>query len=281
MAKQFETLVEDIMQMVDEGTEIKDADIHELMADIEFSVRRQLERGERQDRGTVRMSNVGKPDRQLWYEVNGAEGEPLRPNTRIKFLYGDIIEALALFLARAAGHEVTGTQKEVELEGVKGHIDCVIDGVLVDVKSASKFAYKKFKDGTLPEDDAFGYMHQISGYKQAGGWGRCAFLAFNKESGDMVTYEPDDIDLDHNTDQRIRHVKDMVQMAQPPARCHEPIADGKSGNMKLGVVCSYCAYKDTCWPELRTFIYSNGPRYLTTVAREPDVYEVPKEEKGK
>ena len=40
-------------------------------------------------------------------------------------------------LASISGHKVTQQQKQVEVEGVKGHQDCFIDGVLVDCKSAS------------------------------------------------------------------------------------------------------------------------------------------------
>ena len=69
----------------------------------------------------------------------------------------------------------------------------------------------------------------------------------------------------------------MKELADPdtpiPERCYPDIPDGKSGNMKLSVPCSYCSFKEHCWPELRTFIYSNGPRYLTKVVRTPDVYE--------
>ena len=56
--------------------------------------------------------------------------------------------------------------------------------------------------------------------------------------------------------------------------------DGSSGNRKLDVGCSYCAYKVDCWKDsnngtgLRKFIYANGPRYLTQVAKKPDVPEV-------
>ena len=60
-------------------------------------------------------------------------------------MYGDIIETLVLWLARQAGHEVKWEQKEVSIDGVTGHIDAVIDGVLADLKSCSPFSYKKFR----------------------------------------------------------------------------------------------------------------------------------------
>ena len=39
-----------------------------------------------------------------------------------------------------------GEQGEVEIEGIKGHRDAIIDGAIGDVKSASAFSYKKFEE---------------------------------------------------------------------------------------------------------------------------------------
>ena len=36
------------------------------------------------------------------------------------------------------------------------HIDCKIDGEVVDIKTASNYAYKKFSEQTLRDDDPFG-----------------------------------------------------------------------------------------------------------------------------
>ena len=61
-------------------------------------------------------------------------------------------------------------------------------------------------------------------------------------------------------------------MRQEPNRAFSDVPDGKSGNMKLGTQCSYCEFKKVCWPDLKTYIYSSGPRYLTKVVREPKVF---------
>jgi hypothetical protein len=280
MTKTIDTLVEDIYKIVDDGIpSIQDANMHLLLSDIEFAVTRQLTASERQDKNAVRMSNVGKPDRQLWYEVHGTEGEALTPDTRIKFLFGDIVEALVLFLVREAGHTVTDTQKEVEINGIKGHIDCIIDDVLVDVKSASPMGFKKFANNTLAEDDAFGYIGQLSSYKHAMDKKKAAFLAMDKSAGKLALMVLDPMDTDTDPVGRVEHVKEMVKLDTPPDRCYTDVEDGKSGNMKLPIGCSYCKFKHTCWADandgagLRTFFYSNGPRFLTKVEREPDVVE--------
>ena len=68
--------------------------------------------------------------------------------------------------------------------------------------------------------------------------------------------------------------KEMVK-AEIPERGFDTVAFQASGNQKLGLNCSYCAFKKECWPDLRTFLYANtGPVYLTKVIKEPNVYEV-------
>ena len=57
----------------------------------------------------------------------------------------------------------------MEVEGVTGHQDCIIDGVVVDCKSASGVGFDKFKHNKLAEDDPFGYVAQISAYAEANG----------------------------------------------------------------------------------------------------------------
>jgi hypothetical protein len=197
----------------------------------------------------------------------------------MKFLYGDILEAIALFLAKEAGHEVSHEQAEVECDGVLGHIDAVIDGHVVDVKTASPFAFKKFVTGSVAEDDPFGYIAQLSGY--------CnelslpgAFFAINKESGGLALCPISDEDIKANPPQTaIDRQRGVLEKSEHPQR-FSPIPEGKSGNMALPVICSYCDVKKSCWSHsnngigLRTFIYSRGPKFLTDVVREPDVFEV-------
>lgn len=231
---------------------------------------------------TLRMSNLGKPDRQLWYDINGSGTvEDFPPNVRIKFLYGDILEALLLFLAAEAGHKVQQTQVEVVVDGIVGHNDAVIDGVVVDVKSASTYAFKKFKDGTLREDDPFGYMEQLAGYSTGLGGLDGAFLAIDKTLGHLTLLKVDKDELAAlDTRGRISHIQDVLSSDVPPDRCYSPVDMGTSGNQKLDIGCSYCSHKFNCWADanegigLRSFLYSTGPVHLTTVINEPKVMEI-------
>ena len=236
-------------------------------------------------KGYLRFSNMGTPcERKLWYEINAPEDkEELSADVILKFLYGDIIEAFILLLAEVSGHRVEGNQDRVELEGVVGHRDAIIDGVVVDVKSASSYSYKKFAEGRLGDDDPFGYIPQLQGYLKAGEEDelvtdktRAAFLPVDKTLGHFCLdfHEKQDWDWKGILD----HKKEILAQPEPPERAFDPEPMGKSGNMKLGMFCSYCAFKEKCYPELRTFIYSTGPVFLTDVKKTPDVYEVVKDE---
>jgi len=281
--KTIDTLIQDIYQTLEQGVDVSRADIAKALdvfaQDAKSAVATILQEGQRKGEGRLRLSQIGKPDRQIWYGVRGTEGEPLDGQTRIKFLMGHLLEALLIVLTQAAGHTVEGQQDEVEVEGVLGHQDCRIDGVLTDIKSASSFAFKKFKDGTLSDDDPFGYLSQLSAYATKNGDKEAAFFAIDKNSSELAILKVHDMEM-IDAPSRVRVLKDVVKMETPPEKCYTDTADGTSGNRKLVIGCVFCAYKKECWKDanngegLRAFKYSNGVRYLTNVARTPDVEEI-------
>jgi len=182
-------------------------------------------------------------------------------------------------LAKAAGHEVTGEQDELVVDGIHGHRDCVIDGAVVDVKSASSRGFQKFKDKSIAQADDFGYLDQLDGYSLGSledplvrVKDRAYLLAIDKTLGHMVLYEHK---VRHGEIQkRISDYKRIVRLDQPP-RCEcQSVPDGKSGNLKLDTRASYSPWKQVCNPGLRTFLYASGPVYLTKVVRVPDVTEL-------
>jgi hypothetical protein len=225
----------------------------------------------------LRPSEIGKPcHRQLWFEHHTPEvGETMPGHTLVKFLFGDIIESLALMLAKLAGHRVEGEQDKVEWQHrgwtISGRQDAIIDGVLVDVKSASGRGVEKFKDGLDDENDRFGYRAQLAAYYAGSPPGVTAmgFLVKNKENGRLLwSPQPYESPVD-----KLNQLIDDLEMREPPPRAFEPVPEGKSGNMRLSTECSYCPFKQTCWPGVRGFAYSKGPVWLTTVAKTPDVPE--------
>jgi hypothetical protein len=180
-----------------------------------------------------------------------------------------------LFLAGISGHSVTGRQETLRIDGVEGHRDAKVDGVLVDVKSASGYGFGKFQEGLKPAEDSFGYLPQLASYRRAdeeveGSDG--AFIAVNKENGNIAVDYHQELPV-AEIPETIRRAKAAINLPEPPARGYSAEPDGKSGNQKLATPCSYCQWKSTCWPGVRGFAYSGSPRYLIKVDREPEVPE--------
>ncbi len=277
----IDTIVEDIYDLVDKGLppDFPAEKVEALGLSIARVIADRMKREER--KGTLRMSNIGSPcDRKLYYSVNTPEkAEPLEPQVRIKFLFGDILEELLLFFADASGHDVRGRQDTLTIEGIEGHRDSVIDGTTVDVKSASSYSFDKFESHSLTKDDPFGYEDQLQSYIHAGqddplvtDKKRGAFLVIDKTLGKICLDVHERKEFPYEA--LYRSKKRMVAGEELPDRGFQPELDGKSGNEKLGNFCSYCDFKNVCHPNLRTFLYSGKPRFLTTVKREPDVPEL-------
>jgi hypothetical protein len=278
------TLVPDIykhLELLSGGTPlpISDKEIDETTEAIRSCLLAWARPEERNRDFTVRMSNVGKPDRQLWYEKRDPAGRgSIDAPTQIKFLYGHLLEEIVLMLVRMTDHKVTDEQKEVVVEGITGHMDCKIDGEVVDVKTASRFAFNKFKDGRLAQDDPFGYLGQLAAYEAAEGTENGGFLVINKESGELCMCVPEDLDKP-NIKTKISNLLKALDLETKPEFCYPTVSDGKKGNMKLSKGCSWCRYKHDCYKDsndgqgLRTFKYSAGMTYLTEVVSVPKVEE--------
>lgn len=279
MSKSIETLVPDIYKTVQEGVDkLDEGTLDEALKSLKGTLKYRLEKeGRLQQTPGLRMSNVGTPcKRKLWYQIHHKDkAEQLRPNVLIKFLYGDLLEWLFLFLSRIAGHKVEGEQDTLEVAGVIGHRDAIIDGRVVDVKSANARGFDKFKEHKVPFDDPFGYMDQLSLYHYASASldDKASFLAIDKEMGHVVldTYTIPKQDWPKKLEELRKEVEDPQKV---PPRAYAPIPHQKSGNMQLDLPCRYCDFKKLCYPETRTFLYSSGPIHLTTVSKRPEVDEI-------
>ena len=283
--KTIDTLVEDIYNLFEPSiiNKISEKDLEKHLKEFTKSVTNNIkivlnEQPKKQRK--LSLSSIGKPTRQLWYDKHSnSEARPLAPSTRIKFLYGHILEDLLILLSRVAGHTVTEEQKEVEVEGIKGHQDCKIDGVLVDCKSASGYAFKKFANNKLADDDPFGYIAQISAYSEGNGVKEAYFLAIDKQHGNIALTRVHDMEM-INAKERVQYLKGALDSKRVPDRCYSDIPEGVSGNRKLAIGCVFCAHKRECWSDanqgkgLRVFQYAKGTRFLTNVAKEPNVDEV-------
>lgn len=282
MIKNIHTLIGDINDLVGSETGWFDKELSEEFA-RELGCRLVQDLAPRNQVPTLRLSQMGsRCPRSLWASIHSpGVQEPLPAAARIKYTYGHLIEALAIAMAKAAGHEVTGEQDELFVDGIKGHRDCVIDGCVVDVKSCSSMAFLKFKSGSIATDDPFGYLDQLDGYLVGSldddlvrVKDRAYLWAIDKQLGKMCLYEHR-VREDHIR-RRIADYREIVSQAEPPRCTCGTVPEGKSGNIKLDVKASYSSYKHFCFPKLRTFLYSSGPVYLTKVVRKPDVPEVDK-----
>lgn len=269
------TLIQDIRTLLTE----EKAHVEEKVREFGHTLGTQLATRLSDERGppALRLSNLGKPNRQLWYSILRPElSEPLPPSARLKFLYGDLLEELILYLAEAAGHTVTDRQAEVNIDGVRGHIDAVIDGELVDVKSASSFSFKKFLSGITLDDDPFGYIVQLGSYASAMERRRAYWLPVDKTLGhiNLIPLPKTNTDYKALVDEK----RKVLDFPQPPARCfsdeQETYYRKPTGNRKLGLNCSYCSFKATCWPGIRAFLNNGRPTFYT-VANNPKGEEIP------
>jgi hypothetical protein len=281
--KKIDTLVQDIYDVVDKGAFEEDAEhIDQMAKEIGEQLKRRLIANKDEEHRGLRLSSIGQCERKIWYQYKGYGGEKIGPATRIKFIFGDLLEALVICLSKMAGHEVRGEQDEVTVNGVLGHRDCVIDGHVVDIKSASKYGFQKFASGTVAEDDSFGYIDQLSAYVHGSDdvdKSSAYNLAIAKELGRLALFKLESKDM-KDSEARVQYLKEVVTKDIPPNRPYELEPHNKKGNLKLGVSCSYCPFKAECYKDandgagLRTFLYSGRPVFLAKVVDEPRVEEL-------
>ena len=243
------------------NTTVDEAVIEQVGKDVADAVRKQFSSGSR-DEFKLRMSNLGRPKCQLWYEKNDPEDKtPFPPHFLVNMMLGDIVEAVFKGLLRAAAVEFTDNEKVVltlsDGTEINGEYDMVLDGKVDDVKSASPWSYQhKFSDfETLSKGDTFGYVSQLVGYavaagKEVGGW-----WVINKANGEFKYVDANGVDVPAQI-QKIEETVKYIHEDKPFERCFEAIPETyrkkASGNLKLNTTCGFCAYKHKCWPGLQT-----------------------------
>ena len=245
------------------------------------------------DYGKLWASDLGEScSRKTYYKWNASsKAEPLLGHTRFKFLYGNLLEEAVLYLAEEAGYTVEGQQAPVKYNfsceqapwQVSGRIDAIINGVLIDVKSTSSYGFKKYsKEGLNASNDSFGYRWQLGYYKHfiSPAVDEAGFLWIDKQNGHILYDRIDDLPSKEEIRARADHKAFTILDGQTPKRGELAVPEGKSGNMKLGIKCSYCDFKQYCWRDanggegLKGYAYNYGPIWLTEVKREPRVPQI-------
>lgn len=208
----------------------------------------------------LRMSNLGRKRCQLWFEKNSPESKLAdSPFFIINMILGDIIEAVFKGLLRASNVEFEDAehvQLKTKQKEIDGTYDLVLNGKVDDVKSASPWAYEnKFVDfATLQSKDSFGYISQLVGYAKAKGVPVGGWWVVNKANGNFKYVSASDVDMDSEY-KKIEDTISYLENDEPFERCYEPVEEtyyGKpSGNLKLGIECSFCNYREKCWNNLQ------------------------------
>ena len=258
-----EIAVYDLLQKATAGeASMSEEVIKQIASDVEAAMHKQFNSGPR-DAFKLRMSNLGKPTCQLWFEKNDPEGKTdLPPHFMMNMLIGDIVEAVFKGLLRAANVDFDDNDKVTlslaDGKEINGEYDMVMDGKVDDVKSVSPWSYKhKFSSvEDLQKNDSFGYVAQLVGYaeaadKEVGGW-----WVVNKGTGEFKYVDASSVDRSAVLED-IQATVDYIEGDKPFKRCFEAIPETyrrkPTGNFKLDpTTCGFCAFKHKCWPALRT-----------------------------
>jgi len=234
---------------------ISDEVIDQVANDVRDALQRQFSGKVKRKDFRLRMSNIGRPTCQLWYEKNKPETAlPKSNNFMMNMMLGDIVEAVFKGLLKAAKVDYQDSENvilKLKDDNVSGSYDLVIDGAVDDVKSASDWSYKnKFESyDTLSSGDGFGYVGQLAGYakasdKKVGGW-----WVVNKANGHFKYVPASGLNLDDE----IKKIEDTVATVNINKfeRCFEPEIEtfrGKAtGNTVLNSNCKFCDYRYDCW----------------------------------
>jgi len=210
----------------------------------------------------ARISSIGRPLCQLQMESKGIKGEGQPYNVKIRNTFGDLIEALAIFVMKSSGIEIKNEQQKVSYKfndnEINGQLDVEIDNKIWDVKSASPYSFdKKFGEAggfdEVVREDIFGYASQGFLYgesvkKKFGGW-----IVINKSTGEWTVCETPIVDNEHKTkaistaETNYKALKNKEEFKKCFKEVDETFRSKPTGNKVLGIACSFCPYKLPCW----------------------------------
>jgi len=220
-----------------------------------------------EERGTEfkpRMSNIGKPLCQLQMEKKGVKAETPPYNYKMRFIFGDLVEALAVAILKSSGLKVEEFQKKVKYKFKNGELNGTYDVKIMnkvwDIKSASPYSFKyKFSEGfdAVAKDDIFGYVSQGYLYSESeevdfGGW-----IAIDKSSGEWAVVETPISDLEHSK-KALKQAENNLKVLNSDAPFKRLYSDEEeffnkkaTGNRVLKSPCTFCPYKKPCWGDVQ------------------------------
>ena len=234
--------------------------IDKVASDVKAAMLKQFSSGPR-DEFRLRMSNIGKPKCQLWFEKNDPEGkEPFPPHFLMNMILGDIVEAVFKGLLTAADVSFKDNDKVVlklpNGQEIKGEYDMEMDGRIDDVKSASWYSYNNKFDSIeeMQKSDGFGYVSQLVGYSEGAGKDVGGWWVINKNSGEFKYVDASGVDKERVL-KDIQDTVDYIDNDEPFERCFQPVPETyrkvPSGNIVLNDGCNFCQFKHKCFPNLK------------------------------
>jgi hypothetical protein len=215
----------------------------------------------------LRMSNIGKPLRQLMLEKLYGR-EPMSSSMRLRMTYGYIWESFVLFLLKASGLNVEGSEKtsydisydKDKMTTIHGTYDLKIDGEIYDIKSASPWSFdNKFTNfASMEADDPFGYVGQAMGYSIADKSHFAGWIVIDKSDGRIKVVEVPKTNYKElarkyfeNFKYKIKAIFNNEEIPPCTGVVEETFRKHKTGNLILNKSCEFCPHKYKCHPELQ------------------------------
>ena len=221
----------------------------------------------------IRMSGLGRPVCQQLLEKKGIQQE-IQYNMLFRFLFGDIVESIAVLVLEQAGIDIIDKQKAVSLNidgtDVSGTLDLIIrdefgQDKVWDIKSASEWAYKFKYTGyggyeKIKEDDPFGYIMQGHLYGEATGLPFGGWIVINKSSGEVAVVEAPDWQANDRKEYMADAKEQIKVLTDESLEFKVPFKDifevykqdgqeVRTGNKLLPKPCTMCGYKAHCWKD--------------------------------
>ena len=114
--------------------------IEQIANDIKDALHRQFNSKQKR-KYSLRMSSIGRPSCQQWFEKNLPNKALPKPTTFVmNMMLGDIVEAVFKGLLKEAGADFKNSEQvklKLKDKTIKGTYDLILDDQVDDIKSAS------------------------------------------------------------------------------------------------------------------------------------------------
>ena len=208
---------------------MSDDTIEQVADDVADAIKRQFGSGKTRGDFRLRMSNVGRPTCQLWYEKNKPEVALPFPTTFVmNMMIGDIVEAVFKGLLKEAGVKYNDTEKvtlDLGTTVLMGHMILSLTMQLMILNRLQTGHTETSLNLTIPSRRVmgFGYIGQLAGYAKASGKRVGGWWVVNKANGQFKYVPASGLDID----EEINKIKDTVTTVEENKfeRCFEPVPE--------------------------------------------------------